>query len=563
MKKSKSLTALLLAFVLLLGLLAGCGSSSDSTTDSADEAEEAEETEEVETETADDGATYSLPIVDEPITYTMWITYAPFSADLIDVETMSGILVLDELQEVTNIYFDFTPVNGAADEDNFNLMIASGDYCDILSCMEYYNTGLEGAVEEGIIMDLADILPEYCPTYWDYLTSDTTSLMTAYTESGYMPAILVLMPELGQEAIGPLLRADWLEEFGMDMPTTFDELFDYLEMAYTEKGAIFEMTATDGIYGDLAYGLNIDIGGYTVVDGEVIYGQATDEFKEYLIFMNELYENGLISQDFFSTTNEDLSSQARQDFGSGTNSLVSVSASNSSDIVMNVTEDSFEMAVLPYVSSDGTTEAHVGPESLVSLVKDTDPWCFNAELSLEDIEPLLEMVEFLFSDEGYMLTNYGVEGETYTIDEDGNPQYTDLVINNPDGLSYFFASYVYATNSASGFFPYINDMSRTFYDFNDNQWEIYEDLKNLSDCAYNYPTYADLTTDEAATYSSIESDLTTYSESMILAFIVGNTDIEAEYDTYVETLYSMGLQTMIDLKQDAYDRSQERLAEYQ
>ena len=189
-------------------------------------------------------------------------------------------------------------------------------------------------------------------------------------------------------------------------------------------------------------------------------------------------------------------------------------------------------------------------------MKDNDPWAFSTEC--EDIEPLLEMVEFLFSEEGFLLTNYGVEGETYTLDENGDPQYTDLVINNPDGLSYFFASYVYTTNAASGFFPYVNDMSKTFYDFNDNQWQVFEDLKTISDCAWNYPAYAKMTTAESAKYASTESDLSTYTDSRVLEFITGSADIDAEFDGFVDTLYDMGLQDMIDIKQDAYDRAAKR-----
>lgn len=211
---------------------------------------------------------------------------------------------------------------------------------------------------------------------------------------------------------------------------------------------------------------------------------------------------------------------------------------------------------MPYVSVDGNSENHIGPASLTDTMKDDDPWCFST--TCKDIDPLLQMVEYMFSDEGYLLTNYGVEGETYTL-VDGEPQYTDLVINNPDGLSFFFASYVYATNAASGFFPYINDMSKNFYDFNDNQWQVYEDLKELADCTYNYPSYASMTTEESGEYSSIESDLSTYAESTVLEFIVGTRDIDAEFDSYVETLYDMGLQDLIDLKQAAYDRAMKRM----
>jgi putative aldouronate transport system substrate-binding protein len=500
----------------------------------------------------------TLPIVEEPVTYTYWLCYAPFAANLIDTDTMEGLLVFDTLQEESNIHFDVTAANGAAEQDNFNLMIAAGDYCDIMFAMGYYPTGLEGAVEEGIIQDLAEVLPEKCPSYWSYLSSDTTTLMSAYTDSGYMPTICCLTPEVAQEVVGPVLRQDWLEEFQLDMPQSYEDLYAYLKQSKDVKNAAFELTTTDGLVLDLGYGQNLKLDGYTVEDGQVKYSKAKEGMKEYLKFMNRLYTEGIISGDFFSDTNQDLSSQARIDFGLGLSSLTSTAANNTSDIMMNVTDPDFEMAVMPYVGADASVENHVGEDTLLGLIKDNDAWAISATCS--DIDPLLDLVEYLFSDDAYLLTNYGVEDVTYVLDEDGKPQYTDLIINNPDGLSYFFASYVYATNAASGFFPFLNDMSRTYYDFNDNQWQVYDDLRTLSDCAYNYPAYAVMTTEETTAYNSIESDLSTYVDSAILEFITGAVDVDAGFDSYVENLYSMGLQDMIDLKQAAYDRAMERAA---
>ncbi len=74
------------------------------------------------------------------------------------------------------------------------------------------------------------------------------------------------------------------------------------------------------------------------------------------------------------------------------------------------------------------------------MMKDNDNWAFSADCA--DIDPLLDLVEYLFSDDACLLTNYGVEDVTYTLDSEGKPRYTDLIVNNPDGLSYFFASNV-------------------------------------------------------------------------------------------------------------------------
>lgn len=153
--------------------------------------------------------------------------------------------------------------------------------------------------------------------------------MQAYTDSGYMPTICTLTPEVGQEVVGPVIRKDWLNEFGMDTPQTYDELYDYLQKAKSEKNALFELSSTDGLVLDLAYGLNLYFGemlysgsAFTAQEGKAVYSLTDDNMKTYLKFMNRLYTDGLIPSDFFSETSEDVSSAARLGFGLGTNSLV-------------------------------------------------------------------------------------------------------------------------------------------------------------------------------------------------------------------------------------------------
>ena len=143
----KKLLSILLAAAMLLGPLSGCGASSGSTSaaaesaaevqSEADEAQEQETPAEVKPETAEPeadsaeeasdaeetelevaGREISLPISEDVLTYTYWLCYAPFAADLIDTDTMEGILVLDTLQEITNIHFDMTAANGAAEQDS-------------------------------------------------------------------------------------------------------------------------------------------------------------------------------------------------------------------------------------------------------------------------------------------------------------------------------------------------------------------------------------------------------------------------------------------------------------
>ena len=69
-----------------------------------------------------------------------------------------------------------------------------------------------------------------------------------------------------------------------------------------------------------------------------------------------------------------------------------------------------------------------------------------------------------------------------------------------------------------------------------------------------------MTAEETAEYTRISAEITTYTDTRILEFITGAADIDADWDSYVSTIEGMGLQDMVDLKQDAYDRAMQREA---
>ena len=101
MKKNR-LFALLLAVAMLLGVLAACGSTENSDTPAAEtEAPTSEapavaevpaepDTASVQESAEQPEPSYTLPISEEGLTYTAWMTYAPFAADLVNTETMEG-----------------------------------------------------------------------------------------------------------------------------------------------------------------------------------------------------------------------------------------------------------------------------------------------------------------------------------------------------------------------------------------------------------------------------------------------------------------------------------------
>ena len=588
MKKNKIL-ALALTAALSLGLLAGCGGNTasaekpDSTPTEASSKAPEQQTEAPEVsadvsaeensvaESAAEAAVepeglqvVELPIEEEAVHYSCWMPVAPYVSTMMNLEDFSEqVAMVKMINEATNVYIDFNAVAGGfVEQESFNLMIAGGDYTDIIGVMNYYGSssgasagsaGHEKAIEDGIIIDLYDDLKEYAPNYWNILTSDDNAYMTMRTQSGYMGCIAQLLKKAGTENQGMIVRKDWLEASGVGSLDTMDQYEQYLTYCKDNYGA-YAYLQYEGLDTDWGSAFNITPGAFNVVDGKVVHSFTTDAFKDYLTKMNDWYKKGLFNDDFYNDT--DITT-VRTDMANDLCSFVDGSAEGMSNIFdMNPENAAMELKATAYPKADGVDEIHVGFES--KLIKNSDTWAIST--ACDDPIPLLKLVNWLYSEEGQQMYNWGEEGVAFAYDENGQPQWTDLVVNNPDGLNFMFASYLYATGVGSVYFPGVYDMEKGFYSYNDDQLEAVDTLASLTDGANNMPAYVSLDNAEQDRYNSVATDLDTYAKGMILKFILGDEPM-SNYQAFLDTCMDMGLQQMTDIYQGAYDRGQAALAE--
>lgn len=85
-----------------------------------------------------------------------------------------------------------------------------------------------------------------------------------------------------------------------------------------------------------------------------------------------------------------------------------------------------------------------------------------------------------------------------------------------------------------------------------NMIEVWNETEN--DAADSFPSGAlSLTAEESAQYSATFSDIRTYTQQNILAFITGSRSID-EFDDYVAEIEGMGIEDCTAILQDALDR---------
>ena len=577
--KWKRWISLLLVLTLLAALLTACGSGTTSAASEAPAASETkaseaapeapEQTEvasavepESEMESAAPEAPepqleeVALPLFDETRTYTMW-TMLPFFMNGLVSDMATDINNMKLLQENCNVKLEVTAVGDSVVSEQFNLMVSSGDYTDIISDgVSHYSKGYDAAITDDVIIDLYDLAKEYAPNYLYYLDTDPALRAALITDNGCLPTVATIYKEAGCENGGILIRGDWLKELGMETPETYDQLHDYVQACMEKYGAqgitignaMADCRGDDSLY---SYGYDLYAGGYNVIDGNVVYSYLNDNYYDYLRMLADWYQDGTLYSDFF---NVQMGSTDKW-FASGQCPVNTGTAANIATIE-SYADPSYSYELMPInapkVSADD--QLHFSWTDNFSRIKQQDSWAIST--ACQDPEGIMMMVNYLFSEAGQLMYNYGDEGHSFEYDENGKPQYTELITNNPDGISYKDACYIYASAVASGHLPSIMDVRAGYYYFGDEEWNVFDTFRTCdADGTYNLPTGVALNEEENQEYATLSSDITTYASTEIMKFILGQEELTPDtFETFRDTIISMGGNRMEELYQQAYER---------
>ena len=564
MKHGKRLLSLILVAMLVLGM-AACGGEKtassapveagaventpeapkESAVEVPEMPEEPASAEESIEEPAVQRPVVSYPLFDDVTTFTLWTSNSPDLSEIIS--DLNEYLVFSQLEQATNVRWDATLVSFFSSDEQFQLMVASQDYTDVVCrAIDSYTGGTDQAIEEECLIDVSDLIDENMPNLLDWFDKYPELRKQMTTVEGNIGGFPKFYQEPSDVNEGALIRLDWLEELGLESPKTYDDLHNVLTQFKEQKNASAPLVipVNTGVQGNLLYGYNID--NYYQVDGQVRFGPMQPEFKEYLTMMNQWYNEGLLSDSFLSSQAEvlmDFSTILSGDTGvwcgSGTQSitqLLSMAAESQPD--MRITG-------MTNVTKDGDT-AHVGTES---QILDSIMWSITTECS--DPAAIARYVDYLYSDAGILLANYGVEGETFHY-VDGKPVLTELVTNNPD-YSYNLALNIFTCDRQTPV-PFIIDEQKARNDYSEDQSNAVAVWNEATDGLYNIPRQGvNMTTKEQEEYNSIYSDIDTYMDETISKFVVGDLSLD-QFDSFVQKLKDMGIEDCIAIEQTAYNR---------
>lgn len=490
----------------------------------------------------------------EGVTLTYWVrlhnNVAAVANSLNETEWYRAI------HEATGITIDFIHPTVGSEKEEFSLLCASGEYPDIIEhTWTDYNGGAAAAIEDGVIIDLNDVMANNAPNLRALLDANPDVDKAVKTQEGdyYVFPFLRGTSMTNNKTLfsnGFVVRNDWLQELGLgELPSTIDEWYEVFT-AMKGNGVEVPLTIRPDWLSD-AFSAGFDNWKeFYVEDGVVKNGLVEDSRFDYLQTLAKWYAEGLLDPDYLTAT----ASSCQTYFVSGKSGVTyAPGGSGLGTYTTTMMEVDSEITVDDIVSTVPVTSVKGQNAKFSKMSAVYDGTGNSAAISTQctNLEAAAWLLDFMYSEEGLMINNFGIEGESYEM-IDGYPTYTEVITNNPDGLSMTGAMSLYIRGHIFG--PLVQD---------ERELEQYYALPNQQDALnkwvqtdyglYIYPP-ATISSEYASDFATIWSNITTYRDEMEAKFISGQVELTKEsFDEYVAQIYAYGMEDALMMKQQAYD----------
>lgn len=537
----KRLTALGIAAIMSVTALTACGNTDVKTGSSegsvSKESVASSEKESVaSSETVEEGIVFPLK---EKMTFTGFTSMnKEFALDETNIAWKTAL-------ERANIDIELTNVLNADLVEKRNLLVSSGNYPDV-----FIRSGLDANATVtnygDILIPLEDLIKEYAPNLTAWLDEvDGWKYITAADGHIYsLPAANEKNPE--QNPIW--INKKWMDNLGLEMPTSYEELYDVLK-AFKEKDANGNGDPNDEIpisfstttspmrllsYADYKFSW----GDYLGVDEneELFYVPMDESFKEVLALCAKMFDEGIIDKNSFVQDNAQMAA-----VGQAGDVLGAFSRAGGFQAVGKEQDENY-MILTPF--SEGTFA--ISTPLTANAMSITDK-CENPEV-------LVAWADYFYTEEGGALVWMGVEGKTYKVNADGTWEW---ILSEEYGAD---VSTLRAKSTISGTqkTPYIQpDFWRSGMSTNVDPDEVYlnKERSRVYEMGVVPMPVLSYTEEESETRGTIKADVTAYIDQYVAQVVTGELDLDASWEDYLKTLKDMRVEELIKIYQDAYARA--------
>ncbi|MGX7420643.1 extracellular solute-binding protein [Carnobacterium gallinarum] len=462
-----------------------------------------------------------------------------------------------EREKDSGVKVNFEEITDAAISEKKNVLLASKDQPDAYYGMNFSNSEIAKYGSQGLFIPLEELIAKNAPNI-QKIFDDYPEIKASLTQpDGHIYSLPYLNLEDNTKKL--YFNKVWLDKLGTKVPTNLDEFYTVLKRFKTEDPNGNGIADEQGWYNDTtnSFGNTLErqiMGAYGLINGgdfstsalfylkekELKLTVTDSRYKEVLKYEKKLYDDGLINQQTFGNVTKE------KWLADGSNGVIGAYTEAGPAQFGNYQQDYVGITALEGPNGDRLAVAYppVASPSAMMLTK-----------ANKNPAKLLKWIDYMYSDEGIILGSLGKEGVTYE-EKAGKKVYKDDILNYKDGVQ--LGAFQWVDNVYGGGYPYVepsyevnaNAKNQTI----DEAWQWADDASHSHDFIPELIGDLPTTDEEANKVTPILNDMGKYITQMRVNFITGKTDIDSEWDTYVNQLEKLGSKEYLKIKQEQYNR---------
>ncbi|HZG86645.1 extracellular solute-binding protein [Paenibacillus sp.] len=426
--------------------------------------------------------------------------------------------VEQEIEKATNTDLTIQWVSANNYIDKFNVTLASGSIPDLILVSNPFDPVFLKAAKQGAFWDVSPYIQDY-PNIASNISQVAWDLTKIEGKNFGVPR-----PRPSEGDIFFVLRKDWLDNVGLQPPTTIEELHQVMK-AFTEQDP--DGNGQHDTIGFTGYVNPTDMGSlwafervftkatgeWKLMDnGELVHTALLPETRESLLFLNQAYNEGLIPKDFASMK----VSQSKDMFKAGQAGMIEEKTGTMQEYydIFKAADPNFDFLNLyPLTNVEGFNTKGPGFSGMNAIPKSVPE---------EKMKKILAMIDQWMSEDVFILHSQGIEGVHHTV-KDG-----EIVIDSEKVIADAIGDYNQIVYVAD---PYASTVKKTFPEEAKKFYAAVQDERAKTSVV---DVGIGLQSETGLTYMP---ELRKKIQDLKTKIILGGEPIEA-WDKYVETLKS-------------------------
>lgn len=527
----KRMVSLFLALLMTAGLLTGCGGGGSKTpTDPSD-----------------------------VVTLKVGL---PMKALVSDYKNNDFTRYLEEKAGVKLDFMYFSDVASEATQQLTLMCAANEELPDVILGLPFSYYRMIDYGDAGYFIDLAPYIDEYAPNYKSQLEKQSDDIK-GYVAKGIRDGHQYGLPRIINPAFDDLqspmyINKTWLDALGLEIPTTLEELRNVLNLFKTadpNKNGQEDEIPMLGNRSIINYLINAyilyDESVFNVTDGQLWDPVPTQEFRDALIFANQLVQDGLYSKMSFTLSQNEMRNLISPAEGIA---RVGVFVGNH-DSMTNVTDELKDFVAMPAL------EDATGKGGYTVVKESPRDWTAFVTADCENPEAAIRFLDVFYMDETVTCQRHGTKDVYWVYQEGKNACGTDSYAKIIDASGAWGGDSNWCGNMAGictqwNYLPVLSDDVNTRI-LNSNrlaseQWQILVSGKQPTERTINL-TYTD---EEFAVKDEKSAGVDRTIQETIMEFASGVKDPndDATWNAFLADLEKMGRSELMQIAQSAYSR---------